>query len=235
MPMGAELVVDGLAVEYRNGRGGSVQPFTNFSMRALDGQMVVVRGPSGGGKTSLLSVLAGLLTPASGAVLFCGQDVTRLGRKAILWHRRHTIGIVFQSFNLVPSLSALENVMAPLVLSGVRVADARSRALFLLEGFGMGAHQGRRPGGLSGGEQQRVAFARALAHDPPMLLADEPTAHLDAAQVQTMLDVLRALAEPGRLVVVATHDDRVSRLADVVVDLGADPAAGGPGPVRWVR
>jgi putative ABC transport system ATP-binding protein len=220
---GAELVVDGLAVEYRTGRGEIVVPFEDLSMTAHDGQVVVIRGPSGGGKTSLLSVLAGLLTPVRGTVWFGGQEVTGLRRESLLRHRRHTVGVVFQSFNLVPSLSALENVMAPMVLAGVRVAEARERGLFLLDGFGLAGHTRRRPGALSGGEQQRVAFARALAHDPPMLLADEPTAHLDASHVNTVLDVLRSLAQPGRMVVVATHDDRVCALADVVVDLVADP------------
>jgi putative ABC transport system ATP-binding protein len=220
---GAELVVDGLAVEYRTGRGEIVVPFEDLSMKAHDGQVVVIRGPSGGGKTSLLSVLAGLLTPVRGTVWFGGQEVTGLRRESLLRHRRHTVGVVFQSFNLVPSLSALENVMAPMVLAGVRVAEARERGLFLLDGFGLAGHTRRRPGALSGGEQQRVAFARALAHDPPMLLADEPTAHLDASHVNTVLDVLRSLAQPGRMVVVATHDDRVCALADVVVDLVADP------------
>jgi len=168
-------------------------------------------------------VLAGLLTPVRGTVWFGGQEVTGLRRESLLRHRRHTVGVVFQSFNLVPSLSALENVMAPMVLAGVRVAEARERGLFLLDGFGLAGHTRRRPGALSGGEQQRVAFARALAHDPPMLLADEPTAHLDASHVNTVLDVLRSLAQPGRMVVVATHDDRVCALADVVVDLVADP------------
>jgi putative ABC transport system ATP-binding protein len=219
----AELVVEGLAVEYRNGHGETVAPFQDLSMHARDGEVVVIRGPSGCGKTSLLSVLAGLLTPVRGTVWFGGQEVTGLGREALLRHRRHTVGVVFQSFNLVPSLSALENVMAPMVLAGVRVAEARERGLSLLGGFGLAAHTRRGAGGLSGGEQQRVAFARALAHDPPMLLADEPTAHLDASHVQTVLDVLRSLAVPGRLVVVATHDERVSALADVLVDLVTDP------------
>jgi putative ABC transport system ATP-binding protein len=230
----AELVVEGLAVEYRNGHGETVAPFQDLTMHARDGEVVVIRGPSGCGKTSLLSVLAGLLTPVRGTVWFGRQEVTGMGREALLRHRRHTVGVVFQSFNLVPSLSALENVMAPMVLAGVRVAEARERGLSLLGGFGLAEQIRRRPGGLSGGEQQRVAFARALAHDPPMLLADEPTAHLDASHVQTVLEVLRSLAEPGRMVVVATHDDRVSALADVVVDLmpyqlGHRPTAPGPG------
>jgi putative ABC transport system ATP-binding protein len=219
----AELLVVGLAVEYRNGRGETVTPFEDVTLHARDGQVVVVRGPSGCGKTSLLSVLAGLLTPVRGTVRFGGSDVTGMDREALLRHRRHTVGVVFQSFNLVPSLSALENVMAPMVLAGVRVAEARERGRSLLDGFGLGEQARRRPGTLSGGEQQRVAFARALAHDPPLLLADEPTAHLDSSAVHTVLGLLRTLAEPGRLVVVATHDERVGALADVVVDLVADP------------
>jgi putative ABC transport system ATP-binding protein len=141
------------------------------------------------------------------------------------------VGVVFQSFNLVPSLTALENVMSPLVLTGVRSASARRVALQLLDEMGMAPHARKRPGVLSGGQQQRVAFARALVRDPPLLLADEPTAHLDPAQVDTVLALINRLRVPGRLVVVATHDVRFHAVADAVVDMGG-AAAPVPGGIR---
>jgi putative ABC transport system ATP-binding protein len=129
--------------------------------------------------------------------------------------------VVFQAFNLVPSLSALENVAAPLWGGGVKSAPARRRAEELLHRVGMTDRAHHRPGQLSGGQQQRVAIARALAHDPVLLVADEPTAHLDYLQVEGVLALLRSLAAPGRVVLVATHDDRMLPLADRVVDLAA--------------
>ena len=126
---------------------------------------------------------------------------------------------MFQAFNLVPSLDAVENVMVPLRAAGVRRADARAKAVALLEGVGLGERLRHRPGDLSGGQQQRVAIARALANDPPLLLADEPTAHLDYVQVEGVLRIIRDLAQPGRVVVVSTHDDRMLPLADQVVEL----------------
>ena len=169
----------------------------------------------------MLSVLAGILTPAAGTVRFGDVEVTRLKGQAMTEYRRHTVGVVFQAFNLVPSLSASENVQAPLRAAGVRGSTARRRAEELLERVDLADRMMHRPGDLSGGEQQRVAIARALAHDPPLILADEPTAHLDYIQVEGVLRLLRSLAGPGRMVVVATHDERLSPLADRVVAMTA--------------
>lgn len=205
---GADLVVSDLSVEYRTG-GEVVRPFERVDLRARYGELVALRGPSGCGKTTVLSVLAGQLTPATGTVTLSGRPI-----------RGHQIvGIVFQAFNLIPSLTAAENVMAPLVLTGTSRRAAQASAARLLDELGLAARADHRPGTLSGGEKQRVAFARALVHDPPLLLVDEPTAHLDADHVGVVLDLLRGLANSGRLVVVATHDDRVSALADSVTDL----------------
>ena len=214
----ASLDVSDLVVEFGSA-GYRIRPLDGLSMTAVDGELVVLLGPSGCGKTTLLSCLAGLLTPTSGHVRFCETDVTALGRQALTDYRRRTVGIVFQAFNLVRSLTARENVMAPMLLSGVRRRDAGARADLLLERVGLAERARHRPGDLSGGQQQRVAIARALVHDPPLLLADEPTAHLDHIQVEGILQLLRELAVPGRLVVVSTHDDRVTRLADRVIEL----------------
>jgi len=226
----ADLRVESLTVQYGDG-DRSVQPLHDLTFGADDGRVLVAVGPSGCGKTSLLAVLAGLLTPACGTVTFAGRSVTGLSGRDLLHHRRHTVGIVFQAFNLVPSLTAAENVMAPLLLTGVRTREARRRALDLLDEVGLGDQAGSRPGHLSGGQQQRVAFARALVREPALLLADEPTAHLDPEQVDNVLRLVSDLRGPGRLVVVATHDGRFSEVADSYVRLGP-PAATVPNAVR---
>ena len=163
--------------------------------------------------------MAGILTPTVGTIRFGDVEVTGLRGAALTEYRSHTVGIVFQSFNLVPSLTALENVQAPLWAAKVKPEPTRARARQLIEQVGLADRAGHRPGDLSGGQQQRVAIARALAHDPPLLLADEPTAHLDYIQVESILRVLRELASPGRVVIVATHDERLLPLADRVVEM----------------
>ena len=213
-----ELIVSDLTVEYGSG-GYVVKPLNHLSFTASDGELVVLLGPSGCGKTTLLSCLAGLLTPTSGTITLDGEDVGRLTGRALAAYRRHAVGVVFQAFNLLPSLTAQGNVVAPLRLAGVRRRKANARAVALLRQVGLGDRLDHRPRALSGGQQQRVAIARALVHDPKLVLADEPTAHLDHVQVEGVLRLIRELAEPGRLVLVATHDDRVTHLADRVVEL----------------
>ena len=214
----ADLIVSGLTVELGSGPS-RVRPLENLSFVGADGRLVVVCAPSGGGKTTLLSVLAGLLTPARGSVAFSGRELALTSRRQMLQHRRDCVGLAFQSFNLIASLDAVENVMAPLLMTGVRRSVARRRAAELLSGMGLAHRLHHRPGSLSGGEQQRVAIARGLVGDPPLFLADEPTAHLDQGQVGAVLTLLRSLVRPGRLVIVATHDLRVVEAADDVVDL----------------
>ena len=214
----AELEVRDLTVEFDSG-GYVVRPLERFSFDAEDGEMVAVVGPSGCGKTTLLSCLAGLLTPTSGSIGFRGQEVTSLAGAALGQYRRHTVGVVFQAFNLIPSLTAKGNVMAPMRLAKMPRHAASRRADELLELVGLAERADHRPGRMSGGQQQRVAIARALVHEPPMVLADEPTAHLDHIQVEGVLRLIRTLAAPGRLVLVVTHDDRITHLADRVIEL----------------
>jgi putative ABC transport system ATP-binding protein len=223
-----DLTVTDLTVEYVSG-GYAVRPLDRLSLSAASGELVLLLGPSGCGKTTLLSALAGILTPSAGSIRVGGQDVTGLRNGALTHYRRHTVGIVFQAFNLIPSLTAGENVAAPLWAAGVGRRAARDRAEALLESVGLADRVRHRPGDLSGGQQQRVAIARALVHDPPLLLADEPTAHLDYIQVDSVVRTLRSLAAPGRLVVVATHDERMVTLADRVVRLaGSLPEVASP-------
>jgi putative ABC transport system ATP-binding protein len=212
------LSVKTLTVEF-SGAGYKVRPLNGFSFDCDDGQLVVLLGPSGCGKTTLLSCLAGLLKPTSGSIWFNDAEVTALRGPALSAYRRQTVGVVFQAFNLIPSLNALSNVMVPLRLSRVSRGVARERAAALLTQVGLDERANHRPDQLSGGQQQRVAIARALVYDPPLILADEPTAHLDFIQVEGILRLLRTLASPGRTVVVATHDQRITQLADKVVEL----------------
>jgi putative ABC transport system ATP-binding protein len=231
--MFAALEVENLVVEYPT-VDYPVRPLDGLSFHSHDGELGVVLGPSGCGKTTLLSCLAGLLTPTSGRIRVFGEEVTALHGEALSNYRRHTVGVVFQAFNLIPSLSALHNVMAPLRIAGMRPSAARRRATDLLDEVGLGDRMHHRPAAMSGGQQQRVAIARALVHDPPLIVADEPTAHLDFVQVDGILRLLRELAAAGRVVLVATHDERISRIADRVVNLRGQQADVPPEPVRVI-
>ncbi len=212
------LHIDDLFVEYSSG-GYAVRPIDGLSLRVDTGSLTLLLGPSGCGKTTLLSCLGGILRPTSGRIIVDGVDVTALDPAALTRYRRRTVGIVFQAFNLLASLTALENVMVPMDAAGVNRRESRRRAEELLTRVGLEDRMRHRPGDLSGGQQQRVAVARAIALDPPLILADEPTAHLDFIQVEEVLRLIRELAAGDRLVVVATHDTRMLPLADRVVEL----------------
>ncbi len=214
----SDLIIDDLTVEYDAG-GYTVRPLDGFSTTVQDGSLAVLLGPSGCGKTTLLSCLGGILTPTSGSIRYGHIEVAGLQGAALTAYRQRDVGIVFQSFNLVPSLTAVGNVMAPLRAAGMSSTAARTRAVELLEHVGLGERLGHRPSEMSGGQQQRVSLARALAHDPPIIIADEPTASLDYVQVEGVLRLLRDLAAPGRVVVVATHDDRLLPLADQIIEM----------------
>ena len=213
-----DLRIKDLVVEYSDG-GDAIRPIDGLDLKITAGSLVIVLGPSGCGKTTLLSCLGGILSPTSGCIEFGDVEVTALDRRELIAYRRHTVGIVFQMFNLVPSLTALENVMVPMWVAGWSQRVARERAHELLTRVGLQDRMTHRPGDLSGGQQQRVAFARAIALDPRLILADEPTAHLDFVQVEEVLRLLRELATGERIVVVATHDTRILALADRVVAL----------------
>ena len=213
-----DLRIKDLVVEYSSDRY-AVRPIDGLDLEVTAGSLVILLGPSGCGKTTLLSCLGGILSPTAGGIEFGDIEVTTLDRRALAAYRRDTVGIVFQAFNLVASLSAVENVMLPLWAAGWSRRAAHERAEELLTRVGLQDRMGHRPGDLSGGQQQRVAVARAIALDPPLILADEPTAHLDFIQVEEVLRLIRELATGERVVVVATHDTRILPLADRVVEL----------------
>jgi putative ABC transport system ATP-binding protein len=214
----AAVTIRDLTMEYSQ-NGYVVRPIEHLDLDAGDGELVLLLGPSGCGKTTLLSCLSGILSPTSGSIAVGATDVGSLRGDGLVRYRRNGVGIVFQAFNLIPSLSARDNVAAPLRLAGVARAKANARAEELLERVGLAERMGHLPKALSGGQQQRVAIARALVFDPPLIIADEPTAHLDYVQVEGVLRLVRELAAPGRTVIVATHDDRFTPLADRVVEL----------------
>ncbi len=198
-------------VEVRNLRltvpsaAGPVNILAGIDLDVDEGEAVGIVGPSGSGKTSLLMVLAGLEAATSGTVRVAGQDITGLNEDALARFRRGTVGIVFQAFHLIPTMTALENVSVPLELAGV--PDAAARAAESLRAVGLGHRLTHLPGQLSGGEQQRVALARAFAPRPRLLLADEPTGNLDAATGHMVMDLLFGLREShGTTLLLITHD-----------------------------
>jgi putative ABC transport system ATP-binding protein len=203
---------------------GPVNILRGVALDLAKGEAVGLVGPSGSGKTSLLMVLAGLERATSGSVSLDDQEITALNEDALARLRREKIGIVFQAFHLIPTMTALENVAVPLELAGVRQAGARARAA--LDAVGLGHRLTHLPGQLSGGEQQRVALARAFAPEPALLLADEPTGNLDHVTGQAVIDLLFALRRrTGTTLLLITHDrdlaarcDRQVHLSDGRVD-----------------
>jgi putative ABC transport system ATP-binding protein len=221
------LRIRDLVVEYSSG-GYAIRPIDGLNLDINAGALAILLGPSGCGKTTLLSCLGGILTPTSGRITVGDVDVTALhllNRGALSEYRRRSVGIIFQAFNLVPSLTALENVLVPLRAAGKSRPEARERAEELLTRVALQDRMGHRPGELSGGQQQRVAVARAIALDPPLILADEPTAHLDYIQVEEVLRLIHGLGSGERIVVVATHDSRLLPLADRVVEMAPQTIA----------
>ena len=192
----------------------TVEALTDVSFRIGKGEYAAIVGPSGSGKSTLMHILGCLDRPTSGAYLLDGQDVSQLPEKALSKVRGERIGFVFQGFQLIPRMAALENVTLPLILCGTPEAERTARAKVLLERVGLGDRLHHRPNQLSGGQQQRVAIARALARDPSVLLADEPTGSLDPQATHDVLALLDELHREGRTVLLITHDMTVARRAD---------------------
>jgi putative ABC transport system ATP-binding protein len=197
-----------------------VEALRGIDLSVAQGEMVAIMGPSGSGKSTLLCILGAVESPSTGKVLLEGKDLSRLGDDERTLMRRRRIGFVFQAFNLLPTLTALENVALPLELDGISGRAAREKARSCLELVGMTPRQHHLPRMLSGGEQQRVAIARALAIEPALVLADEPTGNLDSASGQRVINILRQLvSERGQTVVLVTHDDNIAASADRTIRL----------------
>ncbi len=208
----------GLATE-SSGEAGVVLALRGVSFRISPGELVAVVGPSGSGKSTLLNLMGALDRASSGEVRLNGQDLATLGDDEVTRLRRDHIGFVFQFFNLLPTLSALENVMLPALLAGAASKEVRERARAQLSAVGLGHRVAHRPDQLSGGEMQRVAIARALVGDPPLVLADEPTGNLDTRTGDEVLELLVGATSEKRTVILVTHDPRVAARADRVLTI----------------
>jgi putative ABC transport system ATP-binding protein len=225
------LALEGVTKSFRRG-DEEVVALAGVDLSVARGELLLIMGPSGSGKSTLLHLLGGLERPTRGRVVFRakaegaasaasdGEDLARLDDEALARLRRTAIGFVFQEFHLLPTLSAEENAMLPLLLDGAATAAAHGRARAMLERVGLSARRDHLPDQLSGGERQRVAIARALVADPPLLLCDEPTGSLDSARGREIFALLRELADrEGRAVVVVTHDPAALPFATRVVEL----------------
>ena len=206
------LTADHLSRTYAM-NGAEVAALHDVSFHIAPGEYAAIVGPSGSGKSTLMHILGCLDTPTAGTYLLDGQDVSRLPAKELARVRGEKIGFVFQGFQLIPRLTALQNVALPLVLCGMPEPERTRRARALLARFGLAGRMDHRPGQLSGGQQQRVAIARALARDPAVLLADEPTGSLDPQSTREVLTLLDDLHREGHTVLLITHDMTVARRA----------------------
>jgi putative ABC transport system ATP-binding protein len=215
---GALVELVGVGRRYAVG-SGEVVALAGVSIEVAAEEFVVVLGPSGSGKTTLLNIIGALDSASEGRVVVAGQEITRASRKELFAFRRHGVSFIFQTFNLFPALTALENVEFGADVAGR--SDARELAAEMLERVGLGDRAPHFPHELSGGEQQRVSIARALASGNPILLADEPTGELDFHTGIQILELLHAQAHMGRAVLVVTHNREIARVADRVIELSS--------------
>ncbi len=216
--MTALLEVRGLRKSYQMGRE-VVHALAGVDLDVVAGEFYAVMGPSGSGKSSLLYLVGGLDRPTAGRIVWHGRGIEEMDENDLALYRRRTIGFIFQSFNLIPSLTALDNVAYPLRFDGVPRRQRQERAYELLQQVGLGERVLHRPTELSGGQQQRVAVARALINNPPIILADEPTGNLDTTSGQSIMALLADLNQQGRTVLVVTHDPRMAEFATQTVQL----------------
>ena len=213
------IEIKGLEKHFRSG-GNDVKAVDGVTIGFQRGKMIAIRGSSGSGKTTLLNLIGALDRPSSGSIIVDGVDISKMRGNAEVKYRLQKVGFVFQSYCLIPNLSALENAMMPIELLNPKDKERVEKAQKLLERVGIDkTRQVRRPAKLSGGEQQRVAIARALANDPPIILADEPTGNLDSKNGKRIVELLRSLTKDGKTVLIATHDADVAASADIKIEM----------------
>jgi putative ABC transport system ATP-binding protein len=209
--------IDTVCKDFPSG-GETIRVLHDISTYIDYGKLSMLVGPSGCGKTTLLSILSGTLSATSGHVTVMGQRLDKFGNNDLVRFRRRNIGFIFQQYNLIQTLSAAENAAIALIADGVPWEDATAKAGRLLDHLGLEAHKNKMPRQLSGGQQQRVAIARALAHEPALVVCDEPTAALDAQAGQSVMALLEeASKDPKRAVLIVTHDDRIFSFADRII------------------
>jgi putative ABC transport system ATP-binding protein len=211
------ISVANLHKNYAMEGGVEVKALDGVSLEIEQGAFVIIMGPSGCGKSTLMQIIGGLDRSTSGEIQVGNLAIHRLDEHQIALYRRQMIGFVFQSFNLIPSMTALENVALPLRLNGVGRAERGQRAYELLVRVGLKDRVYHKPTQLSGGQQQRIAIARALANDPPIILADEPTGNLDSASGEAVMEILSDLHRSGRTIFVVTHDPRMSHYTTQII------------------
>ncbi len=216
--MSKEIIrLDHVVKEFRRGKA-TIRAVDGVTLSVSAGEFVAVMGRSGSGKSTLLHLMSGLLQPTSGTVHLLGRDLSRLSDDELTLLRRSQVGFVFQFFNLLPTLTALENVALPLLLAGSKRSEAEARAREALATVGLSARAAHKPDELSGGQMQRVALARALVTNPPLLFADEPTGNLDSQSGEEVLLLLKQLqAERGQTIVMVTHDPKAAAYGDRLI------------------
>ncbi|MBI3263064.1 MAG: ABC transporter ATP-binding protein [Acidobacteria bacterium] len=206
---GVDVRIEGVSKRYKMA-AEEVHALRESTWEVNKGEAVAIMGPSGCGKTTLLNLLGGVDRPTTGKILIDGQDLSQMNERALEQHRLRRVGFVFQFFNLIPSISAIENLELPMVMAGVAESECQSRAKALLALVDLEAKGQKRPEELSGGEQQRVAVALALANDPALILADEPTGNLDSTNAAAIVNLLKSLAiEHGKTVIMVSHDPKM--------------------------
>ncbi|HCC54363.1 MAG TPA: ABC transporter ATP-binding protein [Desulfobulbaceae bacterium] len=200
------IELSGVSKIYNQGKANEVKALADIDLEVEQGSMVCLKGPSGSGKSTLLAIIGCIFPPTSGRAAIAGRQLARLPDRFLTLHRRETIGFIFQRFNILPELTVLDNITLPLLPLGVPPRERRQRAEELMERFAI-SHRAQFPAGqISGGELQRVAIARALINSQPIILADEPTAHLDTVLSQEFMEIMQQLKTTGKTIVIASHD-----------------------------
>ncbi len=213
------LEADNVTKEYPMG-SEEVHALNGVTVAIEPGEFVAILGTSGSGKSTLLNLFGGLDHPTSGDIRFNGNSLAPLSSREMSRYRLRSIGMIFQSFNLIPTMTARQNVSLALAFAGMKQAERQQKSKELLERVGLGARVDHRPSELSGGEQQRVSIARALANEPQVLLADEPTGNLDSARATELLELLKTMQRDGKTIVMVTHDQELaSKFADRIIKL----------------
>lgn len=213
------LVAKNLTKTYRRGRSEVVYALDNISIDVHPAEMILVYGPSGSGKSTLLQLLSGMDKPTGGAILFEGKDITSLNENELTKFRQEDIGFIFQSWELIDHLTAVENVEVPMYPTKIDTGELRTRAVQLLRRLELMDREKHYPKEMSGGEQQRVGIARALVKEPKIIFADEPTGNLDLEAGEKLMRLLKIICRQGTAIIVATHNQELRKYADRVIDI----------------